>query len=70
MTERYDLLLKAIQDTNLFIVRMFLYALTAVIAYPVLEWTPVFIRRPMRWFYLGSLLAVFVFVTVFFGGAW
>lgn len=64
MTNRYELLINAIDDTNLFLVRMFLFALAVVIAYPVLNWTPVWMRRFAKHLYLGALLAMFVFVTV------
>ena len=65
MTDRYDLLIASIQASDLLITRTFLYALFAVIAYPILDWTPHWLRRPARYLYLGSLLAAFIFITVF-----
>lgn len=65
MTPRYELLINAIDASNLFIVRMFLFALLAVAAYPVLNWTPAWMRRPAQGFYLACLLAMFIFVTVY-----
>ena len=66
MTERYDLLISSIAATNLFMVQMFLFALVAVIAYPVLDWTPTWIRRPAKYLYLAFMLAAFL-ATVYFG---
>ncbi len=65
MTPRYELLIDAINNSNDFITRMFLFALAAVIAWPVLEWTPNWMRRPAKYLYLASLLCMFIFVTVF-----
>ena len=65
MTPRYQLLINAIHDTDIFIVRMFLFAMLAVLAYPVLQWTPAWMRRPATYFYLASLLIMFLFVTVY-----
>ncbi len=65
MTPRYEMLINAIAASDLFIVRMFLFALVMVIAYPVLDWTPAWMRRPAQGIYLASLLAMFIFVTVF-----
>ncbi len=64
---RYELLIKGIQDTDLFIVRLFLFALLAVIAYPVLGWTPAWMRRPAQLTYLATVLVLFV--TVLFLGS-
>ncbi len=65
MTPRYEMLINAIAASDLFIVRMFLFALVMVIAYPVLDWTPAWMRRPAQGIYLASLLAMFIFTTVF-----
>lgn len=66
MTNRYELLIDAITNSNLFITRMFLFALLAVLAYPILRWTPAWMRRPAQYLYLATLLAMFFFVTVYF----
>ena len=68
MSERYELFVNALSESNLVIARMALYALSAVVAYPALEWVPVFIRRPLQYAYLAALLFAFVFVTVFSAG--
>jgi drug/metabolite transporter (DMT)-like permease len=65
MTTRYELLINAINNSNDFITRMFLFALAAVLAWPVLEWTPHWMRRPVKYLYLASLLGMFIFATVF-----
>ncbi len=65
MTNRYELLINAINQSDSFLVKMFLFALIAVLAYPVLDWTPAFIRRPMRYGYLVFALAAFIFATVY-----
>lgn len=65
MTDRYALLIASIHASDLLITRSFLYAFFAVIAYPILNWTPGWMRRPMQYLYLGSLLAAFIFITVF-----
>lgn len=65
MTPRYELLIDAINNSNDFISSMFLFALAAVTAWPVLEWTPHWMRRPAKVLYLASLLGMFIFVTVF-----
>ena len=68
MTERFTLLLQDIQTTNLFLTRVFLFALFALIAYPVLNWTPAWMRRPAQVIYLATLLAAYVLTTVYFSG--
>jgi hypothetical protein len=68
MTARYDLLINSINASDKFMVNMFLFALTAVIAYPVLEWTPVWMRRPAKYLYLTFMLAAFIFTTVYSSG--
>jgi hypothetical protein len=65
MTNRYDLLINSIATANTSIVQMFLFALIAVIAYPVLEWTPAWMRRPAKALYLVALLCMFL-TTVFY----
>lgn len=65
MTPRYELLITSIANADLFIVRMFLFAIAVVITYPVLNWTPAWMRRPAKYFYLASLLIMFIFVTVY-----
>lgn len=65
MTNRYDLLIQSIQDTNQFILYMFLYALCAIVGYYALEWSPVFVRRPLQYIYLASLLIASILLTVF-----
>ncbi len=52
-------------NVAVFLVQMFLFALVAVIAYPVLDWTPAFIRRPAKYIYLALMLAAFIFTTVY-----
>lgn len=68
MTPRYEMLINAIANTDLFIVRMFLFAIAVVITYPVLSWTPTWMRRPAQVIYLASLLVMFIFVTVYSAG--
>jgi hypothetical protein len=60
MTDRFDLFISATQQNNLIIVRMFLFAIAAVIAYPVLGWLPAWMRRPARMFYLALALVIFL----------
>jgi len=55
----------AIADSNHFMLQMFLFTFSAVIAYPVLDWTPLIIRRPLKYLYLAFLLAAFLLVTVY-----
>lgn len=62
---RYELFINAMSQTNNFMVQMFLFALLAVIAYPVLDWTPALIRRPAKYIYLAFLLVAFIFTTVY-----
>lgn len=64
---RYELLISGIQDTNAFIVRLFLFTLLAVIAYPVLGWTPEWMRAPAQKIYLALMLVIFA--TVLFLGS-
>jgi hypothetical protein len=59
---RYELLIAGIHDTNIFIVRIFLFTLLAVIAYPVLGWTPAWMRKPAQVIYLALMLILFVSV--------
>ncbi|MBI5950193.1 MAG: hypothetical protein HY865_00935 [Chloroflexi bacterium] len=70
MSARFDLFMKAMQASNVFVARLALFAIFAVIAYRILDWTPFWMRRPVKYLYLASLLAAFVFTTVFFGWAW
>jgi hypothetical protein len=65
MTNRYDLLIAALNSTDASIVKMFWYALVAVIAYAVLAWTPAWLRRPAQSIYLAMGLIAFVFITVY-----
>lgn len=65
MTNRYDLFIDAMLNTDLFITRMFLFALIVILAYRTLEWVPSFFRRPSQAFYLVMMLALFIFVTVY-----
>ena len=65
MTSRYELLLMAISDSNRFMTQMFVFSFLAVIAYPVLDWIPLIIRRPMKYLYLAFLLAAFLITTVY-----
>lgn len=67
MTNRYEMLIEAIANSNLFITQMFLFALCAILGYQALKWTPAFLQRPVRYVYLGSLLGLFL-VTVFIRG--
>ena len=64
MTNRYDLLISAIGNSDLLIIRMFLFASVVVLAFPVLDWTPAWMRRPARYLYLASLLILFILATV------
>jgi hypothetical protein len=65
MTDRFDLLTNAINETNIFLVKMFFFALFSVTAYPVLEWTPAWMRRPAKYSYLTVMLVAFIFATVY-----
>lgn len=60
MTPRYDLFVGSIHQADLFLVQMFLFALAVIAAYPALGWLPAFFRRPMQWFYLSVLLALYL----------
>jgi hypothetical protein len=64
MTNRYEMLIQAIQNSNLFITQMFLFALFALLAWKILDWTPPILRRPFKYLYAASMLALFL-VTVF-----
>lgn len=64
MTNRYEMLIAAIQNSNLFITQMFLFAFFALLAWQVLDWTPLILRRPFKYIYAASVLALFL-VTVF-----
>jgi hypothetical protein len=64
---RYELLINSISQANILTVRLFLFALFAVIAYPVLGWTPAWMRRPAQYTYLASVLLIFA--TVLFLGS-
>jgi hypothetical protein len=44
---------------------MFFYAAAMVTAYPILEWTPTWMRRPAKVLYIVTLLALFVLTTVY-----
>ena len=68
MTNRYNELINAINATDSFIVKMFLFAFFAVIAAPVLQWVPAWMRKPVETIYAVTLLALFIFVTVYSGG--
>lgn len=65
MSDRYDLFVAALAESNRIIVQMFLYALFAVVAYPIIQWTPAWMRRPLEYAYLAALLFAFLLVTVF-----
>jgi hypothetical protein len=65
MTNRYDLLISSIAASNQFMVQMALFALVAVITYPVLEWMPAWVRRPAKYLYLVFMLAAFILTTVY-----
>lgn len=67
---RYELLIESIKSTNQFIVWMFLFALTALIAYRVLDWTPTWLRRPVKYLYLATMLGISIFITVYSAGQW
>jgi hypothetical protein len=67
MTSRYDLLIDAIRTTNLSVVRMFLFALIAVLAYASLAWTPAWMRRPAQVAFKALALIGFVFVIIYSG---
>ena len=67
MSGRYDLFVAALAESNHIIVQMFLYTLLGVVAYPVIEWTPAWMRRPLRYAYLAAMLIAFVFVPVYSG---
>ena len=70
MSERYFIYLAALERSDRIIAQLFLYALALVVAYAVLDWVPVIIRRPLKYFYLAAVLFAFVFVTVFSSGLW
>lgn len=65
---RYELLINGIHDTDVFIVRLFLFAFFAVIAYPVLGWTPAWMRKPAQIAYLAFALILFVSVLILGSG--
>lgn len=65
---RYELLINGINDANLLIVRLFLFALGAVTAYPVLGWTPAWMRKPAQVIYLVLMLILFVSVLILGSG--
>lgn len=65
---RYELLIQAMHDTNVFVVRLFLFALFAVLAYPVLGWTPEWMRAPAQRIYLVLLLILFAAVFILGSG--
>ena len=67
MTNRYEMLINSIHATDVFIVQMFLFALCAVIAVPVLQWTPAWMRKPAQAIYAITVLALFIFATVYSG---
>lgn len=64
---RYELLINGIHNTNIFIIRIFLFTLLAVIAYPVLNWTPAWMRKAAQIIYLAFMLILFA--TVLFIGS-
>lgn len=66
MTERYDMFIKALRDTNNFIAQMFLFAVLAIAAYRALDWLPDWLRCPARYLYLAFVLAASIFIPVFF----
>ena len=68
MTERFTVYLASLEKVNQFIVQMFLFALFAIAAYKALDWLPESIRRVARYAYLAALLALSIFVPVYF--AW
>jgi len=68
MTQRYNELLNAINATDEFIVKIFLFALLIVVSYPVLNWCPAWMRRPAQSALLLFILGAFVFTTVYSGG--
>jgi len=68
MTERFDLYLTALDQTNTFLMQMFIFALLIIAAYKSLEWSPAWLIRPAQYLYLAALLIVFLFTTVFFSG--
>lgn len=65
---RYELLINGIHDTNLFIVRLFIFALCMVIAHPVLGWMPPGMRKPAQNIYLAFLLVLFATVLILGSG--
>ena len=67
MTDCYYVLLASIQATDDFILKMFLYSLAAVSAYPVLGWTPAWMRRPAQTIYLAVGLIGFIAMLIAFG---
>lgn len=70
MTNRYDLLIASIIASNKMIVMMALFAVAGVAGYLSLNWVHPVIRRAVQWIYLAFLLALDIFVTVFFGRQW
>ena len=65
MTNRYAELINAIHATDTFIVQIFLFALALIIAYPILDWTPVWMRRPAKYLYLTFPIAALILTTVY-----
>lgn len=66
MTNRYDLLITSIHQTNATVQIFFAFATAMVAGYYVLAWLPVWLIRPARWAYIVALLLISVLTTVFF----
>jgi hypothetical protein len=66
MTERFYEFLKSTAAADMAMLQMFIFALVAVITFPVLDWTPAWMRRTAQVIYLVAMLIVFLF-TVYFG---
>lgn len=65
---RYELLIRSIQDTDDYIVKLFLFSILTVLAYPVLGWTPSWIRKPAQLTYLATALILFMAVLILGSG--
>jgi hypothetical protein len=60
MTPEYLRFINATYQADDYVVRMFLFALLAIVAYPALAWLPAWMRRPAQLIYLALMLVVFV----------
>ena len=66
---RYQLLIQSIAESDLYMVRMFLYAGATIAGYGTLGWLSKneTVVRAARWMYLIFILSAFIFLTVYSG---